>query len=54
MDAAVREGGDAGLPVVISRPESAVARALVAVAEGVAARVSVNAARPASGPRREA
>jgi len=49
MDAAVREGGDAGLPVVISQPESAVARALVAVAEAVAARVSVNAARPVRG-----
>ena len=43
MDAAVREAGDAGLPVVLSRPESAVAKALVAIAEDVAAKVSVQA-----------
>lgn len=43
MDPAVRKGGDGGVPVVISQPDSAVARALTAVGENVAARVSVAA-----------
>lgn len=43
LDAVVREAGDSGLPVVLGRPESPVARALVAMAEDVAARVSVQA-----------
>jgi ATP-binding protein involved in chromosome partitioning len=43
LDPAVREGGDTGVPVVISRPESPVARALIAVAEDLAAKVSVQA-----------
>ena len=43
MDPAVREGGDSGKPVVVARPESPVARALVQVAEDVAAKVSVAA-----------
>jgi ATP-binding protein involved in chromosome partitioning len=43
MDPAVRAGGDSGNPVVISQPDTAVARALRAMAENVAARVSVAA-----------
>jgi ATP-binding protein involved in chromosome partitioning len=43
MDAVVRQAGDSGLPVVLGRPDSPVAKALVAVAEAVAARVSVQA-----------
>ena len=43
IDPAVREGGDQGTPVVLTRPESPVARAFVAVAEDVAARISVAA-----------
>jgi ATP-binding protein involved in chromosome partitioning len=43
IDAKVREGSDGGMPVVISAPESEVGRALTAVAERVAARVSVQA-----------
>lgn len=43
MDPTVRQGGDAGVPVVISAPESPVAKALSAVAENVAARISVAA-----------
>ena len=41
LDPAVREGGDVGVPIVISKPESPVARALIAVAEDLAAKVSV-------------
>jgi len=43
MDPAVRQGGDSGKPVTVARPESPVARALVHVAEDVAAKVSVAA-----------
>jgi ATP-binding protein involved in chromosome partitioning len=43
MDASVRKSGDDGTPVVISHPESAVARAMVAIAQDVAARLSVQA-----------
>ena len=39
----VREGGDRGLPIVLSAPESASAKALVAIAQQVAARASVAA-----------
>ncbi len=45
MDASVRQGGDSGKPVVISNPDSAVAKALKAVAEDLAAKVSVAAMR---------
>lgn len=45
IDPAVRQGGDAGQPVILAHPESAAARALTAVAESVAARLSVQAAR---------
>ena len=43
MDPAVRVGGDSGKPIVISRPESASAQALVALANAVAAKLSVAA-----------
>lgn len=43
MDGGVRVGGDSGRPVVIANPESPAARALRAVAEDVAARLSVSA-----------
>ena len=45
IDPAVRQGGDAGQPVILARPDSAAARALTALAEAVAARLSVQAAR---------
>ena len=38
VDVALREGGDAGVPLVLSRPESPAARALVAVADRLATR----------------
>src|SRR5687767_2575049 len=40
LDVSIREGGDNGKPVVVSSPESAVARAFVTIAGNVAARVS--------------
>jgi ATP-binding protein involved in chromosome partitioning len=43
MDPSVREGGDAGKPVVISHPDSAVAKALFAIAEDVAAKINAAA-----------
>lgn len=43
MDPSVRTGGDTGRPVVISNPDSPVAQALRAVAEDVAAKISVAA-----------
>ena len=43
MDPTVRQGGDAGTPVVISNPDSPVAKALNAVAENVAAHISIAA-----------
>jgi ATP-binding protein involved in chromosome partitioning len=43
MDPSVRQGGDQGKPVTIANPDSPVARALSAVAENVAARISVAA-----------
>jgi ATP-binding protein involved in chromosome partitioning len=41
LDVTIRQGGDAGEPVVTSQPDSEVARAFVALAEQVAARCSV-------------
>ena len=41
IDAQVRIGGDSGVPIVVSHPESAAAKALLAVAQDVAAKVSV-------------
>jgi ATP-binding protein involved in chromosome partitioning len=43
MDPQVRVGGDTGQPVTLTNPESPVARALKAVAEDVAAKVSMAA-----------
>jgi ATP-binding protein involved in chromosome partitioning len=37
----IREGSDAGVPLMISEPESPAARAFVAVAERMAAQVSI-------------
>jgi ATP-binding protein involved in chromosome partitioning len=41
IDPQVRVGGDSGMPVVVSHPESAAAQALVAVAQDIAAKISV-------------
>lgn len=43
MDPSVRQGGDSGKPVVVTQPDSPVAKALREVAENVAAKVSVAA-----------
>jgi ATP-binding protein involved in chromosome partitioning len=43
IDVRVRKGGDEGMPVVISAPDSEVGKALTSVAEQVAARISVQA-----------
>jgi ATP-binding protein involved in chromosome partitioning len=43
MDPTVRQGGDAGMPVVISAPDSAVSRALRAITMDIAAKISVAA-----------
>jgi ATP-binding protein involved in chromosome partitioning len=48
MDPAVRTGGDRGIPVVISDPDSPVAKALTAIAEDVAAKISVAAVQQSS------
>jgi ATP-binding protein involved in chromosome partitioning len=40
---AVREGGDNGMPIVVSQPESPAAIALRRIAEGLAAQISVAA-----------
>lgn len=50
MDPVVRVGGDTGAPVVISMPDSAPAKALLALAENVAARLSVAALAGGTGP----
>jgi len=50
MEQSVRIGGDSGEPVVISRPDSAAAKALGAIAEKVAARISVEALNPKNTP----
>ncbi len=43
LEIALREGGDRGTPIVIADPESASAKALIAIAEQVAAKVSLAA-----------
>ena len=43
MDPTVREGGDSGAPIVVSAPNSLVAKTLISIAENVAAKVSVAA-----------
>jgi len=41
LEIALREGGDRGLPIVVSDPDSASAQALVAIAKTIAAKISV-------------
>jgi ATP-binding protein involved in chromosome partitioning len=43
LEMPVREGGDRGIPIVVGHPESASAKALVAISQQVAARISVAA-----------
>jgi ATP-binding protein involved in chromosome partitioning len=43
LEIALREGGDNGTPIVIAAPESKSAQALVAIAEQIAAKVSIAA-----------
>lgn len=43
IDPQVRKGGDEGLPVVLSHPDSAVSKAMIEIAEKVAAQVSIKA-----------
>jgi len=43
LEIALREGGDDGTPIVVSQPDSASAKALKAIAEQIAAKVSVAA-----------
>ena len=47
IDPSVRTGGDGGLPVVISNPDSVAAKALHTVAEDIAAKISISAVRAA-------
>ena len=42
----VREGGDKGVPVVVSHPDSSQAQAFRHVSEEVARRVSIEAMKP--------
>ena len=49
MDPAVRVGGDAGTPVMVSQPDSAPARAMRDLAEQLAARLSVAALKSGEG-----
>lgn len=46
LELPVREGGDLGQPILIADPQSASAQALRAIAQQVAARVSVAALSP--------
>lgn len=43
LEIALREGGDSGRPIVVSYPESSSAKALVKIAEQIAAKVSIAA-----------
>lgn len=43
IEISLREGGDAGIPIVIGSPESASAKALIDIAKAIAAKVSVAA-----------
>ncbi len=43
LEIALRQGGDRGLPIVLDAPESASAKALTAIAQQIAARVSIAA-----------
>jgi ATP-binding protein involved in chromosome partitioning len=49
LDPSVREGGDLGAPVVITRPDSGAAKAMHALAETLAASLSVAALQGAGG-----
>ncbi len=49
MDPSIRAGGDEGVPIVVSHPDSAPARALRTLAEKVAARLSVEALKGSAG-----
>jgi ATP-binding protein involved in chromosome partitioning len=48
LEIPVREGGDVGVPIVMSQPESPAALALRAVADAVMARIEAPAAAPAA------
>ncbi len=41
LEISLREGGDRGIPIVVAEPDSASAKALTAIAQQIAARVSV-------------
>jgi ATP-binding protein involved in chromosome partitioning len=43
LEISLREGGDAGVPIVVGQPESASAKALNAIAQQIAAKVSIAA-----------
>jgi ATP-binding protein involved in chromosome partitioning len=43
LEISLREGGDAGIPIVVSAPDSASAQALTAIAQQIAAKVSIAA-----------
>lgn len=43
LEISLREGGDAGIPIVMAQPESASAKALTAIAKQIAAKVSMAA-----------
>jgi ATP-binding protein involved in chromosome partitioning len=43
LEMLLREGGDSGIPIVVAAPESASAKALTAIAQQIAARVSIAA-----------
>lgn len=43
LEMSLREGGDRGVPIVLADPDSASAKALVAIAQAIAAKVSVAA-----------
>jgi ATP-binding protein involved in chromosome partitioning len=43
LEPSVREGGDTGVPIVISNPDSKVAKALIGIAEDLASKISVQA-----------
>lgn len=43
LEISLREGGDRGIPIVLADPDSASAKALVAIAQQIAARVSIAA-----------
>jgi ATP-binding protein involved in chromosome partitioning len=45
LEMGLREGGDQGIPIVVGQPESASAKALVAIAQQIAAKVSMAALR---------